>query len=68
MGTRGVERLPSDVRIGDYVLVGGLHHKIVDMRAGAGHRHKVLIFSTGAVWTMDSPRMVYRPIVEGGHG
>jgi hypothetical protein len=62
VGTVGATRPPSDVRIGDFILLNGQYQRILDMRSAGTPAHRVLHFAGRAPLIMREARTTYRPL------
>ncbi|MEU3265155.1 hypothetical protein [Streptomyces bacillaris] len=60
-GTMKTHSTPNEVRVGDFILLGGRYQRIRDMRS-AGGSSRVLHFIGRPPWIMRAPGTVYRPI------
>ncbi|WP_230396171.1 hypothetical protein [Streptomyces blattellae] len=58
----GSTRPPSDVRVGDFIHLGGTYQRVRDMRSAGTAAHRVLIFAGCEPWIMREARTTYRPI------
>jgi hypothetical protein len=61
-GTVGAARPPTDVRIGDFILLDGEYQRVQDMRSAGTSAHRILHFAGRAPLIMREPRTTYRPI------
>lgn len=62
VGTVPTHRQPSDVRVGDFILLDGQYQRIQDMRSAGTASARVLHFAGRAPWSMREARTTYRPI------
>ncbi|AYN39642.1 hypothetical protein D9753_12720 [Streptomyces dangxiongensis] len=62
VGTMKATRTPTDVRIGDFILIDGSYQRVRDMRAAGTSAHRVLHFVGHAPLIMRKPQTVCRPI------
>lgn len=62
VGTMRATRTPSDVRLGDFILIDGSYQRVRDMRAAGTAAHRVLHFAGHAPLIMRTSRVVCRPI------
>lgn len=62
VGTVGATRPPSDVRIGDFILLDGQYQQVQDMRSAGTPAHRVLHFAGRAPLIMREALSTYRPL------
>ncbi|MEU6653379.1 hypothetical protein ABZ904_29075 [Streptomyces sp. NPDC046900] len=62
VGTVGVTRPPTDVRIGDFILLDGQYQRVQDMRSAGTSAHRVLHFARRTPLIMREARTTYRPL------
>ncbi|MFJ6569845.1 hypothetical protein ACIQNU_20730 [Streptomyces sp. NPDC091292] len=57
----GSTRWPTDVRVGDFILVGGTYQRVRDMRSVGATSARILHFAGRAPLIMREARTIYRP-------
>ncbi|MER6381377.1 hypothetical protein [Streptomyces sp. NPDC001250] len=62
VGTIGATRPPTDVRIGDFLLLDGQYQRVQDMRSAGGASARILHFAGRAPLIMREARTTYRPL------
>ncbi|OUC93065.1 hypothetical protein CA983_37050 [Streptomyces swartbergensis] len=62
VGTVGATRPPTDVRIGDFILLDGTYQRVQDMRSAGGASVRILHFAGHAPLIMREARTTYRPL------
>jgi hypothetical protein len=62
VGTVGATRPPTDVRVGDFILLDGKYQRIQDMRSAGTSAKRILHFAGRTPLIMREARTTYRPI------
>ncbi|MFF9566635.1 hypothetical protein [Streptomyces sp. NPDC014685] len=63
-GTRSVEVGPTEIRVGDFVLLDGRYYEVLNLRSAHCHSRTLELRGLSRPWVMTSPRKVYRPARE----
>ncbi|MGW5444189.1 hypothetical protein [Streptomyces asiaticus] len=58
----GARRPPSDVRIGDFILLDGQYQRVLDIRSASTPAHRVLHFAGHAPLITREALTTYRPL------
>lgn len=62
VGTVGATRPPTDVCIGDFILLDGAYQQVQDMRSAGGASVRILHFVGRTPLIMREARTTYRPL------
>ncbi|MFF2848707.1 hypothetical protein ACFVT5_20635 [Streptomyces sp. NPDC058001] len=62
VGTVGLTRWPTDVRVGDFILVDGKYQRVRDMRTVGATSARVLIFTGRDPLIRQDAWTTYRPL------
>ncbi|MGV4983157.1 hypothetical protein ACVB8X_32195 [Streptomyces sp. NRAIS4] len=62
VGTVPAVRPPTDIRIGDFILLDGRYERVQDMRSAGGASARILHFAGRTPLIMREARTTYRPL------